>query len=111
MVAGPSNAALEEIANAEVATDLPYVGGFALVRERSVASDHEAPVNPVSSRGARGLLAGIPQLLQTPPSQRQPPSAHQLPKQNGTEKPALVFAIVVSTSGPAYARPKFLPGQ
>ena len=30
MVAGPSNAALEEIANAEVATDLPYFGGFAL---------------------------------------------------------------------------------
>jgi len=36
-------------------------------------------------------------------------SAHELPKKNGTEKPALVFAIVLASLAPVYARLNFLP--
>jgi len=46
LIAGPPDAALEDIAGAEVSADLLHVGRLAFISEGPIAGDHEAPGNP-----------------------------------------------------------------
>ena len=41
MIAGPANAALQDVAHPEFVPNLPHVDGLALVLEARVASDHQ----------------------------------------------------------------------
>jgi hypothetical protein len=57
LVAGPSHASFQDIANAEIATNLFHVNGFALVGKGRVPGDHEASGD---SRQIRGQIIGDP---------------------------------------------------